>query len=85
MNVAAYKLTVITAHTIFLLMSKIQGKPLIIIPTPFPCTHTQFMPMMVASQLTMKEVFIDDLSIYKALSYRLQSFDQTSLLAHFPL
>lgn len=85
MHLGAYKLSVLNSHTIFLLMSKFQGKSLIIIPTPFLCIHTQFMPMMMASQLTMKEVFIEDLPIYKALSYRLQSFDQTSLLTHFPL
>lgn len=85
MHLRAYKLSVLNGHTMFFLMSKIQEKSLIIIPAPFACIHTQFMPMMMASQLTMKEVFIDDLLIYKALSYRLQSFDQTALLTHFPL
>ena len=47
---------------------------------------TQYIALIImVSQLTVEEVFIDDLSIYKVLSSRVQSFDQTSLHTKFSL
>lgn len=61
-------------------------KSLVISPTPFPCMHTQFIALIImVSQSTAEEVFIDDLPIYKALSSRVQSFDQISLHTKFSL
>ena len=67
-------------HIAFLLISKIQGKSLLIIPTPFPCIYTIYCPNGQGrsvdcgrSQMTL---------LFTGL---FQNYDQTSLHAQFSL
>ena len=64
-----HKLSVHNSYTTFFFISKIQEKSLFISTTPFLYILPQFIALIVtASRLPVEEVFVDDLSTYKAAS-----------------